>query len=86
VSLGGATTWTAIMRANRHLYQNRCLIVGTLSRLRTSSWIARDIRTVRLGAGTLLLLLLMSKSALAFDLDGAAWTKIARDEGIDPIP
>lgn len=73
------------MRTNRSLFHNPCLIVGTLSRLRIPSWIARDIRTVRLGVGTLLALLLMSKSALAFDLEGTAWADVACGEGIDPL-
>ena len=56
-----------------------------LSRVRISAWIARDIRAVRLGMGTLLVLLLMSKSALAFDLKGTAWADVAHEEGIDPL-
>jgi len=69
------------MRISRSLFHNHCPIVGTLSRLRLPSWIARDIRAARLGMGTLLVLLLMSKSALAFDLEGTAWANIARKEG-----
>lgn len=73
------------MRTSRPLIHNPCPIVGALSRLRISSWIARDVRTARLGAGTLLALMLMSKSALAFDLGGTAWAKIAHEEGLDPL-
>ena len=83
VSLGGETTWTAIMRTSRPLFHNPSPIGGTLSRVRISSWFARDIRTVRHGMGTLLVLLLMSKSTLAFDLAGTAWAKIGREEGVD---
>jgi len=73
------------MRNSRPLLHNRCLIVGTSSRLRISCWIACDIRTVRLGMGTLLVLLLMSKSALTFDLEGTTWANVAHEEGLDPV-
>jgi soluble lytic murein transglycosylase-like protein len=73
------------MTTNRPLLQNRYLIVGALSCLRVSCWIVRDTRTVRLGLSTLIVLMFMSKSALAFDLAGTAWAKIGREEGIDPL-
>lgn len=73
------------MTTNRPLLENRCLIVSALSCLRVSCWIARDTRTVRLGMSTLLVLLLMSKSALAFNLDGTAWANVSRDQGLDPL-
>ena len=73
------------MTTHKSIHQNHCLEIGTLRRVREYRWTACDARKVRHGMGTLLLLLLMSKSALAFDLEGMAWANVARNEGVDPL-
>jgi len=73
------------MTTHKSILQNQRLGIGALRCVRKSRWTACDAEKVRHGMGTLLLLLLMSKSALAFDLEGTAWANIARKEGIDPL-
>ena len=73
------------MTTHKSILQNQRLGIGALRCVRKSRRTACDAEKVRHGIGTLLLLLLMSKSAMAFDLDGTAWADVAREEGVDPL-
>lgn len=73
------------MTTHKSILQIQCLEIGTLRRVRESRWTSFGAAKVRHSMGTLLVLLLMSKSALAFDLEGTAWANIAREEGVDPL-
>lgn len=73
------------MTTHKSILQNQCAEIGTLRHVREFRWTACDAGNVRHGMGTLLVLLLMSTSALAFDLEGTVWANIARKEGVDPL-
>ncbi len=73
------------MTTHKSILQSQCLETGTPRRVRETRWTACDVGKVRHGMGTLLLLLLMSKSALAFDLEWTTWANVARNEGVDPL-
>ena len=73
------------MTTSKFILQNQRLKIGAPRRVREFCGVTCDAGKVRHSVGTLLILLLMSKSALAFDLGGTAWAKIAREEGIDPL-
>jgi len=73
------------MTTQKSILEIQCVKVSALRRVRKSRWTSSEVCKVRHSMGTLLVLLLMSTSALAFDLDGTIWAKIARKEGVDPL-
>ncbi len=73
------------MTTHKSILQNQCLEIGTLRYAQESRWTSYGAEKVRHSMGILLVLLLMSTSALAFDLEGTAWANVAREEGVDPL-